>query len=92
MWTEATVINKWSTFFSPEEDRIYKRAGLSWQVFSSGGGRSLRSRKYIKLSEPALVLPPSATKLTTIYPRGIHIGIKTNATWHLSDTDKDPFS
>ena len=90
MWIEATVINKWTTFFSPEEDRIYKRARLSLQVFLSGEGRSLRSRKYIKLSKPVLVLLPSATKLATICPRGIYIGIETNATWHLSDTDKDP--
>ena len=89
-WTEATVIGKQVTFFSQEEDRIYKRAGLSWLVYSFGGGRSLRARKYIKLTEPALILPPSATKLATTCPRGIYVGVETTTPWQLSDTNKDP--
>ena len=89
MWTEATVIDKWVTFFSPE-DQIYKRAGLSWLVYSFGGGRSLRTRKYIKLTVPALIIPPLATELATTYPIGIYVGIKTTTPWQLSDTDKDP--
>ena len=35
-----------------EEDRIYKKAWMSWQVYSASGRGATRSRSYTKIDQP----------------------------------------
>ena len=37
LWTKSDIYDKWTTLYSMEEDRIYKKAGMSWQVYSASG-------------------------------------------------------
>ena len=37
LWTKRDIYAKWTTFYFMEEDRIYKKAGMSWQVYSASG-------------------------------------------------------
>ena len=48
LWTKSDIYDKWTTFYLMEEDRIYKKAGLSWQVYSASGRGATRSRTYTR--------------------------------------------
>ena len=37
LWTKSNIYDNWTTFYSMEEDRIYKKTGMNWQVYSASG-------------------------------------------------------
>ena len=37
LWTTSDIYDKWTTRYSEDEDRIYKKAGMSWQAYSASG-------------------------------------------------------
>ena len=90
LWTDKSVYQKWTTFFSQEEDHIYKRAGLRWLIYTSAGGRNMRSRKYNKSTVSTQLLTPSANQLASIYPRHSRHAIECSTSWEFSEVDEDP--
>ena len=90
LWTNTKVIQKWTTFFSREEDQIYKRAGLRWLVYTSTGGCDTRYQKYSKSDTSTPSLPSSANQLAPICPRHSRYAIESSTPWELSELDDNP--
>ena len=90
LWTDTKVVQKWTIFFSQEEDRIYKRAGLQWLVYTSAGGCNTRSRKYIKSASSTPSFPPSANQLASICPRHSRYAIESCTSWEILEADDNP--
>ena len=91
-WTKSDILKKWTTFYSFDEDRIYKKAGLSWQAYSASGRGGTRARKYTKIEQPYRELPTSANELASICPRNTMLSVECYTPWILSDLDNDPLS
>ena len=85
----ATVERKWTTFFSSDKDKIYKRAGLRWTVYTLAGDRNTRSQKYIKSTVLASTLLSLENQLASICQRNSQYTIETCTSWGLSDLDSD---
>ena len=90
LWTDTKVEQKWTTFFSQEEYRIYKRVGLRWLVYTSAGGCNARSQLYSKLNTSTLSLCPSANQLASICPRHLRYAIELCTPWEVSELDDNP--
>ena len=75
-----------------EEDRIYKKAGMSWQVYSASGTGATRSRIYTKIDKPSRELQSSANYLASVCPRNTKFTIECYTSWAVSDIDNDPLS
>ena len=65
-WIKSDISKKWTTFYSEDEDRIYKKAGLCWHAYSASGRGRTRSRTFIKIDQPYQELPSSANNLASV--------------------------
>ena len=90
LWTTSDIYDKWTTRYSEDEDRIYKKAGMSWQAYSASGRGGTRSRTYTKTDIPSRELPSSANYLASVCPRNTKFAIECYTSWEDSDVDEDP--
>ena len=92
LWTKSDIYDKWTTFYSMEEDRIYKKAGMSLQVYLASGRGATRSRSYTKIDKPSREVPSWANCLALVFPRNTRFAIECYTSWAVSDVDNDPLS
>ena len=91
LWTKSDIYDKWTTRYSMDEDRLYKKAGLSWQAYSASGRGGTRSRTYTKTDRPSKELPSSANYLASVCSRNTKFAIEWYTSWEDSDVDDNHF-
>ena len=75
-----------------DDDRIYKKAGMSWQAYSASRRGGTRSRIYTKINTPCRELPSSANHLASVCQRNTKFAIECYTSWEISDVDDNPLS
>ena len=86
LWTKSDIYDKWTTRYSMDENRIYKKVGMSWQEYSGSGRGGTRSRTYTKTDRPS----SSANYLASVCSRNTKFAIECYTSWEDSDVDDDP--
>ena len=96
-WQSLTPLHDWAYFYSPAEDRLYKKSNTSWKIYSYHGGRRTRNRKYKYTNHTTQNKPPSATELASVSPRQspknnpnlVVVALESHASWQYEDPEDD---
>ena len=96
IWQSLSPLQDWLYFFSPDEDRLYRKHNKSWKIYSYHRG-AIRNRRYKFSNQICPTKPPSANRLASISPRHaprnnsdlILIALESHTHWHYETPDDD---
>jgi hypothetical protein len=95
-WQSLSPLSDWLYFFSPSEDRLYRKHNDSWRVYIHQGG-SIRNRRYKFDHLTTTPKPPSANLLASVSPRQVPtnntypltVAVECYSDWQYEDPDID---
>ena len=95
-WQSLSALDDWPYFYNPGEDRLFKKHGNSWKIYSHHSGR-VRNRKYSFNNQTCESLPTSTNLLASVSlrhtpannPNPVVLAKECTAEWHYEEPDTD---
>jgi hypothetical protein len=96
IWHSLSPLQDWLYFFSPVEDRLYRKHNSSWKIYTYHSG-AIQNRRYRFSDQICPMKPLSADRLATISPSTaprddsnlIIIALEGHTQWQYKTPDND---